>query len=85
MTGAPDGCVTPLATNAICVKLCDLSTELLSVFFLYVILNVPIIGADFRFEVPGQSSVGLISGGRGQWLGGTVANAEHEPVMGVWE
>jgi len=27
------------------------------------------IGADFRFEVPGQSSVGLISGGRGQWLG----------------
>ena len=28
------------------------------------------IGADFRFEVPGQSSVGLIGGGRGQWLGG---------------
>ena len=27
------------------------------------------IGADFRFEVPGQSSVGLICGGRGQWLG----------------
>ena len=27
-------------------------------------------GADFRFEVPGQSSVGLIGGGRGQWLGG---------------
>ena len=27
------------------------------------------IGADFRFEVPGQSSVGLIGGGRGQWLG----------------
>jgi len=26
-----------------------------------------IIGADFRFEVPGQSSVGLIGGGRGQW------------------
>jgi len=24
------------------------------------------IGADFRFEVPGQSSVGLIGGGRGQ-------------------
>ena len=29
-----------------------------------------LIGADFRFEVPGQSSVGLIGGGRGQWLGG---------------
>jgi len=28
------------------------------------------IGADFRFEVPGQSSVGLIGGGRGQWLEG---------------
>jgi len=43
------------------------------------------IGADFRFEVPGQSSVGLIGGGRGQWLGGgTMASAEHEPVRGVW-
>ena len=29
-----------------------------------------LIGADFRFEVPGQSSVGLIGGGRGQWSGG---------------
>ena len=42
------------------------------------------IGADFRFEVPGQSSVGLIGGGRGQWLGGTMASAEHERIMGVW-
>ena len=42
------------------------------------------IGADFRFEVPGQSSVGLIGGGRGQWLGDTMASAEHEPIMGVW-
>jgi len=41
------------------------------------------IGADFRFEVPGKSSVGLIGGGRGQWLGGTMASAEHEPIMGV--
>jgi len=41
------------------------------------------LGTDFRFEVPGQSSVGLISGGRGQWLGGTMASAEHEPKMGV--
>jgi len=41
------------------------------------------IGADFRFEVPGQSSVGLIGGGRGQWLGGgTMASAEHEPKRG---
>ena len=23
-------------------------------------------------------------GGRGQWLGGTMASAEHEPKMGVW-
>jgi len=42
------------------------------------------IGADFWFEVPGQSSVGLIGGGRGQWLGGTMASTEHEPIMGVW-
>ena len=40
------------------------------------------IGADCRFEVPGQSSVGLIGGGRGQWLGGTRASAEHEPIVG---
>jgi len=32
--------------------------------------GVQSIGADFRFEVPGQSSVGLIGGGRGQWLKG---------------
>jgi len=42
------------------------------------------IGADFRFEVPGQSSVRLIGGEKGQWLGGTMASAEHEPIMGVW-
>ena len=34
------------------------------------VLSDTLIGADFRFEVPGQSSVGLIGGGRGQWLGG---------------
>jgi len=38
-----------------------------------------IIGDDFQFEVPGQSSVGLIGDERGQWLGGTMASAEHEP------
>ena len=42
------------------------------------------IGADFRFEVPGQSSVGLIGGGKGSVVGGTMASAEHEPIMGVW-
>jgi len=26
-----------------------------------------------------------IDGGRGQWLGGTMASAEHEPITGVWE
>jgi len=25
-----------------------------------------------------------IGGGRGQWWGGTMARAEHEPKMGVW-
>ena len=25
-----------------------------------------------------------IGGGRGQWLGGTMARAEHEPITGVW-
>ena len=27
---------------------------------------------------------GVIGGGRGQWLGGTMASAEHEPITGVW-
>jgi len=50
----------------------------------YVSYTITIsIGADFRFEVPGQSSVGFIGGGRGRWLGGTMASAEHEPIMGV--
>jgi len=26
----------------------------------------------------------FIGGGRGQWLGGTMASAEHEPITGVW-
>ena len=26
----------------------------------------------------------IIGGGRGQWLGGTMASAEHEPITGVW-
>ena len=25
-----------------------------------------------------------MSGGRGQWSGGTMASAEHEPITGVW-
>ena len=25
-----------------------------------------------------------MSGGRGQWLGGTMVSAEHEPITGVW-
>jgi len=25
-----------------------------------------------------------IDGGRGQWLGGTMASAEHEPITGAW-
>ena len=50
-----------------------------------VFLQAGCIGADFRSEVPGESSVGLIGGGRGQWLGGgTMASAEHERIMGVW-
>jgi len=27
---------------------------------------------------------GVIGGGRGQWLGGTMASVEHEPITGVW-
>ena len=53
-------------------------------YVVYFLTEVTFIGADFRFEVPGQSSVRLIGGGRGQWLGGTMASAEHEPIMGVW-
>jgi len=26
-----------------------------------------------------------IGGVRGQWLWGTIASAEHEPITGVWE
>jgi len=37
-----------------------------------------------NFEVPGQSSVGLIGGRRGQCLGGTMASADYEPIIGVW-
>jgi len=29
-------------------------------------------------------SRGVIGGGRGQWLGGTMASAEHEPITEVW-
>ena len=29
-------------------------------------------------------SRGVIGGGRGQWLGGTMASAEHKPIMGFW-
>ena len=25
-----------------------------------------------------------IGGGRGQWLGGTMASAQHQPITGVW-
>ena len=52
--------------------------------FTFIICAILTIGADFRFEVLGQSSVELIGGGRGQWLGGTMASAEHEPILGVW-
>jgi len=27
---------------------------------------------------------GVIGGGRGQWLGGTITSAEHEPTTGAW-
>ena len=40
------------------------------------------IGADFRFEVPGQSSVELMRR-KGSVVGGTVESAKHEPIMGV--
>ena len=42
------------------------------------------IGADFRFEVPGQSSVGLIGGGNGQWLGGHHGECGARAYNGVW-
>jgi len=29
-------------------------------------------------------SRGVIGGGMGQWLGGTMASAAHEPISGVW-
>jgi len=32
----------------------------------------------------GFLSRGVIGGGRGQWFGGTMASAEHEPITGVW-
>jgi len=43
------------------------------------------IGADFRFEVPGQSSVGLIGGGRGQWLGGHHGECGARAYIGCLE
>ena len=45
--------------------------------------NLGCIGADFRFEVPGQSSVGLIRRRKGSVVGrGTMTSAKHEPIMG---
>ena len=43
-----------------------------------------------KFATTGDERGGLftkyitIGGGRGQWLGGTMANAEHEPITEVW-
>jgi len=34
----------------------------------------------YRIFFPGEG----IGGGRAQWLGGTMASAEHEPITGVW-
>ena len=43
--------------------------QLLTLAKLFLEVELMCIGADFRFEVPGQSSVVLIGGGRGQWVG----------------
>jgi len=51
------------------------------IWFFLVFLSVMLVllsGAPAGFF-----SVG-IGGGRGQWLGGTMARAEHEPITGVW-
>jgi len=34
--------------------------------------------------VLGQFEYTHIGGGRGQWLGGTMASAEHELITGFW-
>ena len=39
---------------------------------------VPIIRGAHRIFFQG-----VIGGGRGQWLGGTMTSAEHEPITGV--
>ena len=67
--------------------LCNSLPDLFSYMHMFIdnwLTSQHYIGADFRFEVPGQSSVGLVCGGRGQWLGGIMASAEHEPMMEVW-
>jgi len=45
---------------------------------LFVCVCPPARGAHRIF------SRGVIGGGRGQWLEGTMASAEHEPITGVW-
>ena len=70
--------------NALDSKLHSIQNKLHNCYWHWLHSMVEHIGADFRSEVPGQSSFGLVGGGRGQWLGGTMASAEHEPIMGVW-
>ena len=63
---------------------CGLLSKSLTIYCVQVTQDsVADIGADFRFEVPGQSLVELIGGGSGQWLGGTIASAEHEANGGL--
>jgi len=50
---------------------------------LYIVQQIPnkSCGESRRTVVISTSSIG---GGRGQWLGGNMASAEHESITGVW-
>ena len=41
-------------------------------------------GLDPATQISATHNFIVIGGERGQWLGGTMANAEHEPITGVW-
>jgi len=54
------------------------------VIFLIIPLRVVNIVLEILMLINFLTTCTSIGGGRGQWLGGTMASAEHQPITGVW-
>ena len=82
-------CVTKRPT-VIPLQLCEiiLTYSFIVVYPLQFCFTLPdayfclLYNTELHCTTTGQ--VSTIGGGRGQWLGGTMASAEHEPITGVW-